>query len=69
MGLGTGITVAAIATLAVGAKAWAARFAATRSGYGTLAVRAIEVGAAALIIAFGTLLLTGYMVSERMIGV
>jgi nickel/cobalt exporter len=69
MALGTGMTVAAIATVAVGAKAWAGRFAAKRSGYGTLAVRAIEVGAAALIIAFGTLLLTGYMVSERMIGV
>jgi nickel/cobalt exporter len=69
MAVGTGLTVATIATVAVGAKAWAGRFAATRSGYGTLAVRAIEVGAAALIIAFGTLLLTGYMVSERMIGV
>jgi nickel/cobalt exporter len=69
MGIGTGITVAAIATVAVGAKAWAARFAASRSGYGTLAMRAIEVGAAVLIVAFGTLLLTGYMVSERMIGV
>jgi nickel/cobalt transporter (NicO) family protein len=69
MALGTAITVAAVATVAVGAKAWAARFAATRSGYGTLAMRAIEVGASVLIIAFGTLLLTGYMVSERMIGV
>jgi nickel/cobalt exporter len=69
MGIGTGITVAAIATVAVGAKAWATRFAESRSGYGTLAMRAVEVGAAALIIAFGTLLLTGYMVSERMIGV
>jgi nickel/cobalt exporter len=69
MAIGTGMTVAAIATVAVGAKAWAGRFAAKRSGYGTLAVRAIEVGAAALIIAFGTLLLTGYRVSERMIGV
>jgi nickel/cobalt exporter len=69
MALGTAITVAAVATVAVGAKAWATRFAATRSGYGTLAMRAIEVGASVLIIAFGTLLLTGYMVSERMIGV
>jgi nickel/cobalt transporter (NicO) family protein len=69
MAIGTAITVAAIAMFAVGARAWAARFAATRSGYGTLALRGIEVGAAALIIAFGALLLTGYMVSERMIGV
>jgi nickel/cobalt exporter len=69
MALGTAITVAAIASIAVGAKTWAARFAATRSGYGMLAMRAIEVGACLLIIAFGTLLLTGYMVSERMVGI
>ncbi len=69
MGIGTAITVAVIATIAVGAKAWAKRFADTRSGYGMLAMRGIEVGAAALIIAFGALLLTGYMVSERMVGI
>ena len=68
MGLGTAITVAAIATIAVGAKAWARRFAEARSGYGTLAMRGIEVGAAVVIVAFGALLLTGYMVSERMVG-
>ena len=33
-----------------------------------LAMRGIEVGAAVVIVAFGALLLTGYMVSERMIG-
>src|SRR5712692_688510 len=69
MGLGTAITVAAIATIAVGAKAWARRFADTRSGYGMLAMRGIEVGAAVVIIAFGALLLTGYIVSERMVGI
>ena len=69
MGIGTAITVAVIATIAVGAKAWAKRFADTRSGYGMLAMRGIEVGAAAFIIAFGALLLTGYMVSERMVGI
>jgi nickel/cobalt exporter len=69
MGLGTAITVAAIATVAVGARAWAQRFADTRSGYGTLAMRGIEVAAAVVIIAFGSLLLTGYVVSERMVGV
>src|SRR6185295_19224607 len=68
MGLGTAITVAVIATVAVGAKAWAGRFATARSGYGMLAMRAIEVGAAAVILAFGALLLTGYVVSERMVG-
>jgi nickel/cobalt exporter len=67
MGLGTAITVAVIATIAVSAKAWAGRFANTRSGYGLLAMRAIEVGAALVIVAFGALLLTGYMASERML--
>ena len=66
MGLGTAITVAAIATLAVAAKAVAKRFAAARSGYGTLVLRGIEVGAALLVTAFGALLLTGFMASERM---
>jgi nickel/cobalt transporter (NicO) family protein len=66
MGLGTAITVAAIATIAVAAKAAATRFAGKRAGYGTLALRGVEVGAALLIVAFGGLLLTGYMASERM---
>ncbi len=65
MGLGTAITVAAIATLAVGAKSLARRFASSPSGYGMLALRGIEVGAAALVLAFGALLLTGYMAAER----
>ena len=67
MGLGTAITVAAIATLTVTATAFAARLAATRTGYGSLALRAIEVGAAALILLFGVALLAGYMASERLI--
>jgi nickel/cobalt transporter (NicO) family protein len=69
MGLGTAITVAVIASIAVGARAWAKRFADTRAGYGMLAMRCIEVAAALVIIAFGALLLTGYIVTERMIGV
>ena len=69
MGLGTAITVAAIASIAVSAKSWAARFAETQSGYGVLAMRGIEVGAAVVIIAFGTLLLAGYVVTERMVGI
>ena len=68
MGLGTFITVAAIATVAVGARAWAGHLAKARAGYGMLAMRGIEVGAAMVIIAFGALLLTGYIVSERMVG-
>ena len=66
MGLGTAITVGAIATLAVAARTAAKRVAARRVGYGALALRGIEVGAALLIVAFGLLLLTGYMASERM---
>ena len=66
MGVGTAITVAAIATLAVGAKALAKRAAAARTGYGLLILRGVEVAAALLIMTFGGLLLTGYMASERM---
>jgi nickel/cobalt exporter len=69
MGIGTAITVALIASIAVGARAWAQHFADARSGYGMLAMRGIEVAAAVVIIAFGALLLTGYMVSERMVGI
>ena len=69
MGIGTAVTVAAIATVAVGAKAWAGRIAESRSGYGMLAMRGIEVGAAVVIIAFGSLLLAGYMVAERGVGI
>ena len=66
MGLGTAITVATIATIAVGARTAAKRVASTRAGYGTLILRGIEVGAAVAVMAFGALLLTGYMASERM---
>jgi nickel/cobalt transporter (NicO) family protein len=68
MGLGTAITVATIATLAVGAKAIAKRFANARGGSGILLLRAIETGAAALVLIFGVLLLAGYMTSERLAG-
>jgi len=68
MGLGTFITVAAIATIAVSARSWAGRMAASRSGYGNLVMRGIETAAALLIIAFGALLLGGCMVNERMVG-
>jgi nickel/cobalt exporter len=68
MGLGTAITVAVIATIAIGARSWASRFASARAGYGMLAMRGIEVAAALLITAFGVLLLSGYMASERIVG-
>jgi nickel/cobalt transporter (NicO) family protein len=66
MGIGTAITVAAIATLAVGAKTVAKRFAAARAGFGTLLLRGVEVGAALVVMLFGVLLLTGTIASERM---
>jgi nickel/cobalt exporter len=66
MGLGTAITVAAIATIAVGAKSFAKRFASDEVSRGSLLVRGMEVGAAGLILAFGALLLAGYMASERL---
>ncbi len=69
MGIGTAITVSVIASIAVGARAWAQHLADARSGYGMLAMRGVEVGAAVVIIAFGALLLTGYMVTERMVGI
>jgi nickel/cobalt exporter len=68
MGLGTAITVAAIATLTVTATAFAARVAATRTGYGSLALRGIEVGAALVVLVFGVALLAGYMANERLLG-
>jgi nickel/cobalt exporter len=66
MGLGTAITVAAIATLAVGARSLASRFAKAKPGAGMIALRALETAAAVVIILFGAALLTGYMVSERL---
>jgi len=68
MGLGTAITVAAIATLAVGARGLAGRLAQTKPGAGMLLVRGLETVAALVIVLFGAALLTGYMVSERLMG-
>jgi nickel/cobalt exporter len=69
MGLGTAITVSVIATIAVGARGLAGRLAKAKPGAGLLLLRGAETAAAAFIIVFGVLLLMGYMVSERMIGV
>ncbi len=69
MGLGTAITVAAVATIAVGARGFAGKLAKGKPGAGLIAIRGLETAAAALIIAFGVALLTGYMMSEQMIGV
>ena len=69
MGLGTAITVAAIATLAVGARGLAGRIAKTKPGTGMILVRGLETAAALVIVLFGVALLTGYVVSERLMGV
>lgn len=66
MAVGTAITVAAIAMLAVGARGLAARFAASEVGIGMLALRGLEFGGAIVVIAVGVLLITGLMASERM---
>lgn len=65
MGLGTAITVAAIAVIAVSAKAVAGRLSGARDGGGALFMRGIEFGAAALVLLFGAGLLFGYIAAER----
>jgi ABC-type nickel/cobalt efflux system permease component RcnA len=69
MGLGTAITVAAIATLAVGARGLAGRLAKAKPGAGAIFLRGVETAAALVIILFGAALLTGYLASERLMGV
>jgi ABC-type nickel/cobalt efflux system permease component RcnA len=66
MGLGTAITVAAIATLTVWAQGFARRLAASQPGSGTLAMRGLEFAAALFVFLFGLALLLGYIVNERM---
>ncbi len=65
MGLGTAITVAAIAVIAVSAKDIAARLSAGRDGGGALFMRGIELAAAGVVLLFGTGLLLGYIAAER----
>lgn len=65
MGLGTAITVATIAVVAVSAKDIARRLSAGREGGGALIMRGIEFGAAGLVLLFGLGLLLGYLAAER----
>jgi ABC-type nickel/cobalt efflux system permease component RcnA len=65
MGLGTAITVATIAVIAVSAKGLAQRMTAGREGGGALVMRGIEFGAAGLVLLFGVGLLLGYVAAER----
>ncbi len=69
MGLGTAITVAAIATLAVAARELAGRLAKAKPGVGVIMLRGLETAAAVVIVLFGAALLTGYLASERLLGV
>ena len=69
MGVGTAITVALIATLAVGARGLAGRLAKAKPGAGMILIRGLKTAAALVIIMFGAALLNGYMVSERLMGV
>jgi nickel/cobalt exporter len=68
MGLGTALTVAAIATFAVAAGSFARKLATLRGGIGSLVLRGLELGASFVVVAFGLLLLMGYMASERLFG-
>jgi nickel/cobalt transporter (NicO) family protein len=65
MGIGTAITVATIAVVAVSAKDLARRLSAGREGGGALVMRGIEFGAAGLVLLFGLGLLFGYLAAER----
>ena len=65
MGLGTAITVATIALLAVSARDVARRLSGASDGGGALVMRGVEFGAAALVLLFGTGLLLGYIAAER----
>jgi nickel/cobalt exporter len=65
MGLGTAITVATIAVIAVSAKDLARRLSSGREGGGALIMRGLEFGAAGLVLLFGVGLLFGYLAAER----
>jgi nickel/cobalt transporter (NicO) family protein len=64
MGLGTAITVAAIAVLAASAGGIARRISGASEGGGALIMRGIEFAAAGLVLLFGVGLLTGYLFAE-----
>ena len=65
MGIGTAITVAAIALVAVSARGVAERLSGARDGGGMLVMRGLEFAAAGLVLLFGIGLLFGYVAAER----
>ncbi len=69
MSAGVAITVTTIAVLAVFGKSLAVKLSGAMGGRGDLALRGIEMLGALFVIAFGALLLTGYLASERLMPV
>jgi len=65
MGIGTAITVAAIAVMAVSARDVARRLSGAKEGGGALFMRGVEFAAAGLVLLFGVGLLFGYLAAER----
>ena len=68
MGLGTAITVAAIAAFTVGAKGFAQRLARAPDGLLAPLLLGLELMAALAVLLLGVLLLGGYLASERLFG-
>jgi nickel/cobalt exporter len=67
MGVGVAITVTIIALLAVFGKSIAVQLAGAMGGRSELMLRGIEVLGALIVIAFGLLLLTGFLAYERLL--
>lgn len=65
MGLGTALTVSAIAVIAVSAKELARRLSAGGEGRGAVVLRGLEFAAACVVLFFGAGLLSGYLAAER----
>jgi nickel/cobalt exporter len=65
MGLGTALTVATIAVIAVSAKGLARRLTAGSEGRSAIVLRGLEFAAACAVLFFGAGLLLGYLAAER----
>lgn len=65
MGLGTALTVATIAVVAVSAKGLARRLTAGREGRSAIVLRGLEFAAACTVLFLGAGLLMGYLATER----
>lgn len=65
MGLGTALTVATIAVVAVSAKSLARRLTAGREGRSAIVLRGLEFAAACAVLFLGAGLLMGYLAAER----